>query len=87
VRVTGKAQLGVLVEPVSLEAAGVGGGEGAEGAGVRHALVLAHDVLAQLRGIARLVRTARTPVAHLIIALKNTGIKQATGSVTLLIGT
>ena len=66
-RVTSKAQLCVLVESVSLEAAGVGGGEGAEVAGVRDPLVLAEHVLPQLGGVARLVRTAGALVPHLVV--------------------
>ncbi len=70
VGIAGEAQLRVLVKPVSLEAGRVGGGELAQGAGVRYALVFAQHVLPQLRGIPRLVRTGRTLVAHLVVALQ-----------------
>ena len=70
VSIAGEAQLRVLIEPVALEAGWVGGGELAEGAGVGYALVLPEHVLSQLGGIARLVRTGGTLVAHLVVALQ-----------------
>jgi hypothetical protein len=70
VSIAGEAQLRMLVKPVSLEAGWVGGGELAEGAGVGYALVLPEHVLSQLGGIARLVRTGGTLVAHLVVALQ-----------------
>ncbi len=70
VGIASEAQLRMLIEPVALEAGRVGGGELAEGAGVRYALVFAQHVLPQLRGIAGLVRTGGALVAHLVVALQ-----------------
>ncbi len=70
VGIASEAQLRMLVKPVSLEAGRVGGGELAEGAGVRYALVFAQHVLPQLGGITRLVRTGGALVAHLVVALQ-----------------
>jgi hypothetical protein len=43
---------------------------------VRDALVLAQHVLAQLGRVARLVRTARAPVPHLVVTLSNNSVRQ-----------
>jgi hypothetical protein len=70
VSIAGEAQLRVLIEPVPLEAGWMGGGELAEGAGVRYALVFAQHVLPQLGGITRLVRTGGALVTHLVVTLQ-----------------